>query len=107
MIRTLIYLIIILLGLCVSPYLVDNTGYLFVAIGDYELETSVIFAIFALIVFYALLQLVEWIFVGLINLLINSRYIPQRWRQKSARKHTLTGALALAEEDWQAAEKAW
>ena len=106
MVRALVYLIIILLGLCISPFLVGSKGYVYLAIGDYQIETSIVFAVIALIIFYSLLQLVEFVAVWLLNLVLNSRYLPERWRRKAARKHTLLGALALAEENWPAAEKA-
>ncbi|GIU27694.1 heme biosynthesis HemY N-terminal domain-containing protein [Shewanella sp. MBTL60-007] len=106
MVRALVYLIIILLGLCISPFLVGSKGYLYLAIGDYQVETSIVFAVIALIIFYSLLQLVEFVVVWLFNMVLSSRYLPERWRKKAARKHTLLGALALAEEDWPAAEKA-
>ncbi|ABZ78460.1 HemY domain protein [Shewanella halifaxensis HAW-EB4] len=106
MVRALVYLIIILLGLCISPFLVGSKGYLYLAIGDYQIETSIVFAIIALIIFYSLLQLVEFVVVWFLNMVLSSRYLPERWRKKAARKHTLLGALALAEEDWPAAEKA-
>ncbi|RYV03048.1 heme biosynthesis protein HemY [Shewanella sp. OPT22] len=106
MIRTLAYTLIILIGLAVSPWLVDHTGYLYIAFGDYELETSLVFALFSIIIFYSLLQLAEWVIVAVLNLLIKQSWIPSRWRKNTARRYTLTGALALAEEDWPAAEKA-
>ncbi|WP_394201698.1 heme biosynthesis HemY N-terminal domain-containing protein [Shewanella waksmanii] len=106
MMRALFYLIVVLLGLCISPYLAGANGYVYLAFGDYEVETSLVFAILAAIVFYTLLQLVEWVAVFLINLLLSSRLLPERWRRKAARKYTLNGALSLAEEDWPAAEKA-
>ncbi|WP_299798190.1 heme biosynthesis HemY N-terminal domain-containing protein [uncultured Shewanella sp.] len=106
MTRVLVYLAIILAGLCISPFLSGSNGYLYLAIGDYEVETSLVFAILSLIVFYSLLQLVEWVIVFMLNLLFSSRLLPEKWRKKAARKHTLMGALALAEEDWPTAEKA-
>ncbi len=106
MIRVMVYLGIILLGLCISPFFEGMNGYLYFTIWDYEVETGVIFAIISLITFYGLLQLTEWLFVFLINLLLSSRLLPEKWRKKAARKHTLIGALALAEEDWPSAEKA-
>ncbi|WOT04878.1 heme biosynthesis HemY N-terminal domain-containing protein [Shewanella youngdeokensis] len=106
MIRALVYLGIILVGLCVSPFLVGNTGYLYIALGEYQAETSIVFGVIALILFYSLLQLFEFIVVWVINLILSSRLLPEKWRKKAARKHTLVGALALAEEDWAAAEKA-
>ncbi|MCL1050178.1 heme biosynthesis protein HemY [Shewanella abyssi] len=106
MVRALVYLGIILLGLCLSPFLAGNKGYLYIALGDYQAETSIVFAVIALIIFYSLLQLFEFVIVWLLNLILGSRFLPGKWRKKAARKHTLMGALALAEEDWLAAEKA-
>lgn len=106
MIRILAYLIIILIGLCISPYLVGSTGYVYIAAGEYQIETSLVFATIALIVFFSLLQVAEWVIVFTINLILNSRYLPERWRKKAAKKNTLLGALSLAEEDWPTAEKA-
>lgn len=106
MIRIMIYLGIILLGLCISPFFEGMNGYLYFTVWDYEVETGVVFAIIALIVFYGLLQVVEWAIIFLLNLLFSSRLLPEKWRKKAARKHTLMGALALAEEDWPTAEKA-
>jgi len=106
MIRIMIYLGIILLGLCISPFFEGMNGYLYFTVWDYEVETGVVFAIIALIVFYGLLQVLEWAVIFLLNLLLSSRLLPEKWRKKAARKHTLIGALALAEEDWATAEKA-
>jgi len=106
MIRIMIYLGIILLGLCISPFFEGMNGYLYFTVWDYEVETGVVFAVIALIVFYGLLQILEWAIIFLLNLLFSSRLLPEKWRKKAAKKHTLMGALALAEEDWPAAEKA-
>ncbi|QYJ86455.1 heme biosynthesis protein HemY [Shewanella mesophila] len=106
MIKALIYLAIILVGLIISPYLSGLNGYLYIAIGDQELETSLIFALFAAILFYAVLVCLEALVVWALNLILSSRLLPEKWRRKKARKHTLHGALALAEEDWAEAEKA-
>ncbi|RTR35950.1 heme biosynthesis protein HemY [Shewanella canadensis] len=106
MIRIMIYLGIILLGLCISPFFEGMNGYLYFTVWDYEVETGVVFAVIALIVFYGLLQILEWAIIFLLNLLFSSRLLPEKWRKKAAKKHTLIGALALAEEDWSTAEKA-
>ncbi|AQS38239.1 heme biosynthesis-associated TPR protein [Shewanella psychrophila] len=106
MTRVLIYLGIILFGLCISPFFEGMNGYLYFTIWDYEVETGVVFAVIALIIFYGVLQLAEWVIIFILNLLLSSRLLPEKWRKKAARKHTLVGALALAEEDWSSAEKA-
>ncbi|MBT1446544.1 heme biosynthesis protein HemY [Shewanella sp. JM162201] len=104
MIRPLIYLGIVLAGLCLSPYLIGNTGYLYLAAGDYELETSLVFAGIMLVVGYLLFTLAERLVRWLLRVIFGSRYLPERWRRNAAKRHTLSGALALAEEDWPDAE---
>jgi len=106
MIKTLVYVVLILIGLYLSPLIVGQSGYVYIAIGDYQIETSLVIGVVGLIVFYFALQLLEWLILLLLNMLLSSRYLPEQWRRKAAKKHTLTGALALAEEDWPAAEKA-
>ncbi|BDM62939.1 heme biosynthesis protein HemY [Shewanella sp. NFH-SH190041] len=106
MIRSLAYLLIILVGLCLSPYIIGNTGRVFIEIGHYQITTSVVFSLLAILVFYGAVQIVEWLLVALLNLLLSSRLLPERWKRHSARKQTLTGVLALAEQDWPAAEVA-
>ena len=106
MIKTLAYVVLILIGLCLSPFVMNNTGYIHIAISDYQIETSVVIGAVTLVCLYFLLRLAEWL-VGLIfNIVIRSRILPELWRRKAAKKHTLLGALALAEEDWPTAEKA-
>ena len=106
MIRVLAYLSIILIGLCISPLFDDMNGYLYLAFWDYEIEMGIIAALICLVLFYCLLQLVEWCLVFILNLIFSSRLLPRKWHNQTAKKHTLLGGLALAEEDWAVAEKA-
>ncbi|PKH33940.1 MULTISPECIES: heme biosynthesis HemY N-terminal domain-containing protein [unclassified Shewanella] len=106
MIKTLVYVVLILIGLCLSPLIIGQSGYIYIAMGDYQIETSLVTGVVGLIVFYFALQLLEWLIILLLNIVLSSRYLPEQWRRKAAKKHTLIGALALAEEDWSAAEKA-
>lgn len=106
MIKILAYVIIILIGLCVTPYIMEAKGYIYIAIWDYQIETSIIFGLFALIAFFITLEVSKKIIMWLLTLVLSSRYLPERWRVKKAKKQTLIGALALAEEDWPSAEKA-
>lgn len=106
MIKTLVYVLLVLIALCLSPLIIGQSGYVYIAIGDYQIETSLVTGVVGLIVFYFALQLLEWLIMLLLNIALSSRYLPEKWRRKAAKKYTLTGALALAEEDWPAAEKA-
>ncbi|USD37414.1 heme biosynthesis HemY N-terminal domain-containing protein [Ferrimonas sp. SCSIO 43195] len=106
MIRLLIYTLIVLAGAIVGPKLVENKGYLLLAVGDYTIETSVVAAVVMLLVGFALLQLLEWLLVKGIQGIGLTWSLPKRWRQRSSRKFTLQGALALAEENWSLAQTA-
>ncbi|MBY5922714.1 heme biosynthesis HemY N-terminal domain-containing protein [Ferrimonas balearica] len=105
MIRILFYAVLVLAGLLVGPTLVANKGYVLVAIGEYTVETSVVGAVLVLLVAFGLLQLLEYLVVKLINLTGFTLASPKRWRRNRSRKHTLQGALALAQQDWDAAER--
>jgi HemY protein len=105
MIRALIIVAIVLIGLCISPLFIDNTGYIYIAIGEYQIETSLIVAITALVAIFILMLLIKWILGLIVNLALSSKHLPLRWRQSAAKKHTLQGAIAMAAEDWPLAEK--
>lgn len=106
MIKLLFYFALILAGLIVGPTLVQNKGYVMVALGDYTVETSVVGAVLVLVLVLAGLQLLEWVVIKLLGLAGNTLTLPRRWRRRKARENTLTGILALAEQDWHKAENA-
>jgi HemY protein len=105
MIKVLIIVAIVLIGLCISPLFIDNTGYVYIAIGEYQIETSLIVAITALIAIFLVMLLTKWLLSLIVNLALSSKHLPLRWRQSAAKKHTLQGAIAMAAEDWPLAEK--
>ena len=105
MIRMLIYLAIIVVGFCISPLIVGHTGHIYIAVGEYQIETSLVFAVVAIVIFWGCLHLIEKLVVFVFSLLMRSRYFPESLRRRAAKKYTLKGALAIAEEDWVNAEK--
>ena len=60
MIRLLILALIVFTGLLVGPMLIDQKGYVLIAVNDWTIETSVVVMVMMMLVFYALLQLLEW-----------------------------------------------
>ncbi|MCT7943090.1 heme biosynthesis HemY N-terminal domain-containing protein [Shewanella holmiensis] len=106
MIKLLAYVLIIVLGLCLTPYLLATKGYIYIAIWDYQIETSLAFGLLVLFAIFVSFEVIKKALVFVLTLVLNSRFLPERWRIKKAKKQTLIGALALAEEDWPAAEKA-
>jgi HemY protein len=105
MMKILIFVAIILVGLCISPMIIDNTGYVYLAVGEYQIETSLVVASATLLVAFIALTLAKWLFGLAFKLMLTSKHLPLRWRQSSAKKNTLQGAIAMAAEDWPLAEK--
>lgn len=106
MIKILAYVIIILIGLCLTPYIIDSKGYIYIAMWDYQIETSLAFGLVSLILLLIALELTKWLLIRVLSLVMASRFLPERWRAKNAKKLMEQGALALAEEDWATAETA-
>ncbi|MBB1269601.1 heme biosynthesis protein HemY [Shewanella sp. SR44-3] len=105
MIKALIIVAIILIGLCVSPLFIDNTGYVYIAVGEYQIETSLIVAIVILVASVIAMLLIKWLVSLVVGLALSSKHLPMRWRATAAKKHTLKGAIAMAAENWALAEK--
>ncbi|WP_163938517.1 heme biosynthesis HemY N-terminal domain-containing protein [Paraferrimonas sp. SM1919] len=87
MIRTLVYLAIILFGMIIAPVLTQNKGYVLIALAGYQIEMSAIALFVVAIIFYSLLQLFEWALVALINALANTRKLPSKFLQKQSKEH--------------------
>ncbi|QIZ78101.1 heme biosynthesis HemY N-terminal domain-containing protein [Ferrimonas lipolytica] len=106
MIRLLIYAVLVIAGLIAGPQLVEYKGYVMISVADYTVETSLVALVIIALVLFAGLQLLEWLVIKLINTTGATMLMPKRWRQRRAKQHTLSGFLALAEQDWSKAEKA-
>ena len=105
MIRMLILVVILLAGMILGPMVVGQKGYVLVVVDDYSIETSVLAMVMILLIFYAALQVVEWLLVNLFTLWGRTRHWFGWRRRRVARKKSLSGVLALAEGDFIEAEK--
>ncbi|WP_051202019.1 heme biosynthesis HemY N-terminal domain-containing protein [Ferrimonas senticii] len=106
MIRLLVVALLVLAGLLAGPQLVQYKGYVMISVADYTIETSLVALVLIALVAFTALQLLEWGFIKLVQATGATLLMPKRWRRRQAKKHTLTGILALAEQDWPRAEKA-
>lgn len=96
----LIALALLALGAWLGPDWAGNTGYVMIAVGAYTLETSVVFALFALLVVGVVLRLV-W---RLLWRLVHSTQVGARWfgarrASKAATAHQ-QGLAALLASDY-------
>ncbi|NRA69732.1 MAG: hypothetical protein HRU24_01830 [Gammaproteobacteria bacterium] len=105
MIRLLILALIVFTGLLVGPMLIDQKGYVLIAVNDWTIETSVVVMVMMMLVFYALLQLLEWSIVNTLTFWGRTRNWFGWRRQKIAREKTLVSVLDLAQGDFSIAEK--
>ncbi|HTK99302.1 MAG TPA: heme biosynthesis HemY N-terminal domain-containing protein [Pseudomonadales bacterium] len=105
--RALIYLVVALVvGGAVGTLMARDPGYVLVSYESMSLETSLWFAVLALIVGYFLLRIVS----GLLMRLIRSGAGVAAWQQnrraRVAQARTVRGLLLAGEGDWPGARKA-
>lgn len=105
MIRLLLLAIIICAGLFLGPVLVDQKGYVLIAINDWTIESSVVVMVMVILVFYAGLQLLEWALVNILSLWGRTRHWFGWRKHQLAQQKTLNSLLDLAGGRFALAEK--
>lgn len=92
MIKALLLLLVIILGFIAGPLLSGQTGYVLIAVAGYTIETSVVVFVLALLVFFLLLWLVDWVIRKLSS---GARFSLDWSRKRKLRKadELLTGSL--------------
>jgi len=105
MVRLLILVLIVFAGLLVGPMLIDQKGYVLIAVNDWTVETSVVVLVMLILVFYALLQIFEWCLVNALTFWGRTRNWFGWRRQRAAREKTLASVLDLAQGDYLLAEQ--
>lgn len=94
----LLVLLAVMTAAWLAPVLLDDPGHVRIDVGDYRVEMSVLVL--------AGLALVFWLALSLSVLLIRAPGLTiKQVRQARSRRQLETGLLALAEGDWQQAEK--
>ena len=105
--RALIFLVVALVvGGAVGTLMARDPGYVLVTYEDMSLETSLWFALFALIGGYFVLRLVVWIVVRLMRSGTGVAAWQQNRRVRGAQARTTRGLLLAGEGDWSGARKA-
>jgi len=98
MIRILILLTTLISGLIFGPEISANKGYLLVSIDSYTTyETTLVNAVFLIVIVYLLLLLVEWLLRKLLSMSKLTRGWLGKRKNKTAQKNALKGMLALFE----------
>lgn len=103
--RFIFYFILLLLSVWVGLKIHQDPGYVLITYQQWSVETTLWFAIIAVVVTFLLLYFGLRIFRGTLNL-------PERWgtwterrKTRKANKRTVRGLCELAEGDWKNAEK--
>ena len=104
MVRLLILILIIFAGLFVGPLLQDQKGYVLIALNDWTIESSLVVMVMVILVFYALLQFLEWGLVNILTMWGRTRHWFGGRRQRIAQQKTLESVLQLASGQYIAAE---
>ncbi len=102
--KKVILCILFCIAVIAAPYVVDNHGYVFISVGDYTIETSVLFALIAVLALYLVIALV----ISLITKLVAARsqvssFIRSR-RTTVSRSNLSAGVIAMAEHRYDDAE---
>ena len=106
MIKIIIVIGALLAGLILGPEISANKGYILLSIDGYTTyETTIINALFIVLIFYFLLLLVEWVLRKLLSMSAVTRgWLGQR-KNKKAQKNSNLGMLALLEGNNRQAQK--
>jgi HemY protein len=105
--RALIYLVVALVvGGAVGTLMARDPGYVLVTYRDMSFETSLWFALFALIGGYLILRVVVWIGVRIMRSGAGVAAWQQNRRSRIAVERTTRGLVLIGEGDWNGARKA-
>lgn len=94
MIRAIVLLLIVVAGLVIGPIWAGNPGYVQIVAGNYTIETSVVFAVIALMAFLLIIWLIEFI---VRRVLSGKRVSLHWWKSRKQRKadHQMRQAFSL------------
>lgn len=101
----LIFFVFVILGIVLALVFRDQAGYVLIAFGGYQIETSLLFAGAALLIAFWLLILLWQLLVAGVLLPRNMRRGLAKRRARKARFSLYDGLMRLSEGRWPAAEK--
>ena len=105
MIKVLLLLLLLVGGLLVGPYLIDQQGYVLIALGHYTVETSFIGMVVTLVITWLLIRAVVWVIRRLFRLSHLSWSFFGERKQRKQQQAFLRGLIALDEADFAEAQK--
>jgi len=109
MVRLLLVAITIAAALCLGlyfgPMLMDQKGYVLIAVNEWTIETNVVVLVMLIIIFYALLQISEWIIANTWSMWGRTRHWFGWRKHRLAQQKTLSSLLDLAGGRFELAEK--
>lgn len=106
MMRIIILLLALLAGLFFGPEISANKGYIIISFDAYTTyELTIVNAVFIIVAFYFLLQLVEWLLSKLLSMSAITRGWLGKRKTRQAQKNSILGMLALFEGKSKQAQK--
>lgn len=105
MMRLLLYFLILLASVWLGLQIHQDPGYVLINYRHWSLETTLWFAILAIVVLFFLLYLLLRLLRGTTNISGRLRNWTDRRRYRKANQQTNRGLCELAEGEWKAAEK--
>lgn len=97
--------ILFCVAVIIAPYIVENHGYVFISVGDYTIETSLLFAFIVILVLYLIIALIIKVLTKLACTKNDvSSFIKNR-RTNVANSNLSLGMIALAEHRYNDAQR--
>ncbi len=87
-----------------APLVVDKHGYVYISVGDYTIETSLLVAVIGILLFYALMAVTFRILGKIFRAHRSIRSFFGRRREESARENLYFGLIALLEHRYEEAQ---
>ncbi len=103
--KKIILCILFCLAVMVAPYVVENNGYVFISVGDYTIETSLLFTIIVILVTYLVIALFINIVTKLVGAKSNVKSFFSHRRSNTSKNNLSSGVIAMAEHRYADAEE--
>lgn len=102
--RFIYFLIILFISLYIGLQLEKDSGYVLISFKHWTIETTLWFAIIAIVLLYFSINLIRFIYKKLSSLPLNLFKIRKKWAHQRSHDLTRRGLIEFTEGNWHAAE---
>jgi HemY protein len=105
-VKLLVFILVTLMGaVAVALWVMEDPGYVLIAAGPWTVETTLALAVVALLVVFAMGYYLIRFGIRIFGVPRGVRHWRERQRQRKAQHALMHGLIAIAEGDWQGAER--